>query len=207
MKHLYSIGSILGFGCQDATVWGSGLLYPYEMYLTRMKMAKLDVRSVRGPKTRSELLKMGIQCPEVYGDPAILMPEIYKPEVNGKEYAYSLIKHISENDTLYPIHKIDMHTTNYRYVIDEIMKSEIIISSSLHGIILAEAYGVPAILYKPIESNLFKFEDYYESTGRQLSVIARTIEDGKKLTPMKLPDFSKMKKQIKEVFPYDLWKS
>lgn len=128
-KHLYAIGSILGFGCQDATVWGSGLLNPYPMYLERIKIANLDIRAVRGPKTRKELIKLGKSCPDVYGDPAILMPEIYMPKDSDKIYRASLITHLSENDKSYPIHRIDMRTNDYRHVIDEIVKSELIISS------------------------------------------------------------------------------
>ena len=77
-KHLYSVGSVLTAGIQDATVWGSGVLNASLTY--RLQKRKLDVRAVRGPVTRSILMDYGYQVPEVYGDPALLLPEIYMPE-------------------------------------------------------------------------------------------------------------------------------
>ena len=40
-------------------------------------------------------------------------------------------------------------TTDYRLFLNELVRGERVISSSLHGIILAESYGVPAVLYRP----------------------------------------------------------
>ena len=51
-------------------------------------------------------------------------------------------------------------------VIDQINMCECVVSSSLHGLIVAEAYGVPA-RWICVENNLlggnFKFWDFYES--------------------------------------------
>ena len=46
-----------------------------------------------------------------------------------------------------------------------------IVSSSLHGICVAEAYGIPAVwvrLADNIVGGEFKFRDYYASTGRDM---------------------------------------
>ena len=79
-RHLYAVGSILAHGYQNATVWGSGLLNgntkKARLYL---HMQKLDIRAVRGPLTREVLIRNGKKVPEVYGDPAIIMPDIYNP--------------------------------------------------------------------------------------------------------------------------------
>ena len=85
-KHLYALGSILSMGLHDATVWGAG--FPYELFPeTRIPHEypnrKLDIRCVRGPKTRKTLLELGQKCPTIYGDPAVLMPYIYMAKRGG----------------------------------------------------------------------------------------------------------------------------
>ena len=88
-KHLYAIGSIL-LGWQDATIWGSGFGYDFsdkwyfqiEGFMHRL-LHKTDIRAVRGPLTRQLLNKMGISCPEVYGDPAVFIPLFYHPAMPG----------------------------------------------------------------------------------------------------------------------------
>jgi pyruvyltransferase len=89
-KTIYAIGSILGFRCQNAVVWGSGVLSAWEGYKKNIAYSKLDVRAVRGPKTREFLESCGKICPEVYGDPAILMPKIYMPISQEKKVAMLL---------------------------------------------------------------------------------------------------------------------
>lgn len=56
-KYLYEVGSIIGFGLQDATIWGSGLLREENVF--RLVRSKIDIRAVSGPKTRECLLKVG----------------------------------------------------------------------------------------------------------------------------------------------------
>ena len=97
-KHLFSVGSNITGGkrrgnYQDATIWGSGILNEpsrREVIFQKLSRRKLDVRAVRGPLTRDALLRLGHQCPEIYGDPAILMPMIYQPKVE-KQFDYSIV--------------------------------------------------------------------------------------------------------------------
>ena len=76
------IGSILAHASKNSIVWGSGIIdqnHPVE---------KADFRAVRGPKTRERLLALGYKCPEIYGDPALLLPKYFNPKVE-KKYKYS----------------------------------------------------------------------------------------------------------------------
>ena len=54
IKHLFAVGSVITAGIQDGTVWGSGILNARLGY--RLKGRKLDIRSVRGPFTRTYLV-------------------------------------------------------------------------------------------------------------------------------------------------------
>jgi pyruvyltransferase len=71
----------------------------------------------------------------------------------------------------------------WKKVLDQISKCTYIISSSLHGIIVAEAFGVPARWLQipgtetaKTQSSL-KYDDYYISTGRNDVRPAASVED------------------------------
>lgn len=216
-KHLYAVGSILQMGYQNATVWGTGLLRNYRMsrmLLHRFPFRRLDIRAVRGPYTRLFLQKLGHRCPEVYGDPAILMPLVYQPRVRLQKHDYAIIPHYVNDEACRKMYGerpgidvISMLTDDYRDVIDRICSSKVVISGSLHGIILAEAYGVPAIFLRDRESNKdFKYNDYYSSTHRNSYRYASTVEEALTMQPEPLPDnISDLQRGLLEAFPYDLW--
>lgn len=152
---------------------------------------------------------MGIECPEIYGDPAILMPLFYQPQV-VKKRKYVIVPHYNEWQKY---HKDDNYlstfTRDYKAFIDSICSAEVVVSSSLHGIILAEAYGIPAIMIENSSGNgnIFKYKDYYFSTGREKFIIAKTLEEALN-SPHNEPDrkhFAQMQNRLLEVFPVDLW--
>lgn len=207
-KHLLSIGSIVGDGYFDATIWGSGIhkFVLIEKLVKRKKLRKYDIRAVRGPITRWLLNGAGYVCPEVYGDPAILMPLIYTSPVKEKKYKVSVIEHLSKTKRNPRLHYIDVKTKDYKNFINQILESEKIISSSLHGIIIAESYGVPTIfLNNGVESEIIKYYDWYLSTGRKNVKFAYSVEEALAMPPMELPKLGKMQKKLIEVFPKDLW--
>ena len=152
-------------------------------------------------------MKLGYKCPEVYGDPAILMPYIYKPENVYKTRRYSVIRNYCDNSKADNI--IQILTTDYKSVIDTIVSSEIVVSSSLYGIILAESYGVPAVLHIPSECvgylDEFKYRDYYYNTGRNQFLVAKTAEENLQIKPCELPDITPLQENLIKTFPCDLW--
>ena len=174
-KKLACIGSIINFiSGGESVVWGAGLKNEkVDMLTDRRRKVSLDVRAVRGPKTREELVKAGFDCPEVYGDPALLLPLFYKPEVQRQEGKITLIPHYTKlEDYKYsPFNILSTVTNDWKHFIDEIYSSECIISSSLHGLILGEAYGVPSVMLWDEADSKFKYEDYYASTNRNISYI------------------------------------
>ncbi len=204
-KHLFAVGSVLTAGIQDCTVWGSGILNASLSY--RLKYRKMDVRSVRGPFTRIILADYGIHSPEIYGDPAILLPEIYAPKNIVKKYRYGLIMHkdqVLKLSSTLPIHIIDICTSDYENFINEVVSCEIVISSSLHGIIIAESYGVNAILLKPT-IDVLKYYDWYYSTKRYVFPIVNSIEEAMATIPVGLPELQGLRDELKKAFPYDLY--
>lgn len=212
-KHLMAIGSILGGnGFFDATVWGSGIKsFDQVSALGKRKyFQKLDIRAVRGPLTREALLGCGYQCPHLFGDPAVLMPKIYHPHSQKGEKT-ALVSHFLSFDAIPEkksdsIKKIDIKTTDYAKFIDELAECDKVISSSLHGIILAESYGIPAVfLGKGREGELLKYYDWYFSTKRTNIKIAHSIDEALEIEPLPLPELDEMRSNLISSFPYDLW--
>lgn len=211
-RHFYCVGTNIHGAYQSATVWGSGIYPPQsrtERFLQKISRRKLDVRAVRGPLTKKVLEDYGHKCPEVYGDPAIFMPLFYHP-IKEKKYDCLVIPQFINEKSFRNVHPkermISMNTDDYKYVIDEIVSSKIVYTSSLHGIILAEAYGIPAVFYRSLPKYKdFKYYDYYYSTGRDDIHIAESFEEALTMKPLPLPDLTKMRQDLLDSFPYDLW--
>ncbi|MFC1536427.1 polysaccharide pyruvyl transferase family protein [Pseudomonadota bacterium] len=167
---LLALGSILERAADGDLVWGAGARGE------KLSCSELDIYAVRGPLTREWLLNQGVHCPEVYGDPAILMPWLYQPNTK-EEFDVGLIQHYADKSVSKPldsnisVNRIDV-TSEPLNVIDEICKCKTIISSSLHGVVLAEAYGIPACWLRPADhlwnypEPSMKYEDYFLGTGR-----------------------------------------
>lgn len=176
-KNYLCIGSILNvLPNQQTEVWGSGVLS--DQLSLPARPVKVD--AVRGPLTRKYLIDKGVECPEVYGDPAILLPMYFQPQTAIKKYKLGVIPHYKDKDQSVvkeyehskDIQVLDM--INYgscQEFIDRICSCEYIISSSLHGIIIADAYNIPN-LWVEFSDNVqgagFKFRDYYLSAGKDI---------------------------------------
>jgi len=160
----------------------------------------------------------GYNVPEIYGDPAILMPDIYTPSNIKKTNRFGLVFHFAEvdekdnyitkikskSDAYADIKHIDISTSDYKSFVDSILSVDVVISQSLHGIILAEAYGIPSVLLRPRNSHL-KYSDWYFSTGRLEFPIANSVREAMNITPPDIPDLSLLKKKLVASFPYDIY--
>ncbi|CAH8295308.1 polysaccharide pyruvyl transferase [Mariniflexile fucanivorans] len=165
-KHYICIGSIISSASKKSIVWGSGIIKKND----NIRNAKF--LAVRGPETRAKILEKGFECAEVYGDPAILLPDYYSPKIK-KIYELGIVPHYVDYDRVVEVFSneknikiINLLTTDIEKTTDEILECEKIISSSLHGLILPHAYGIPAIWIKfsdKLSGDNIKFYDYYKS--------------------------------------------
>lgn len=163
-----TVGSIIHHATDNSIIWGSGIID------REQKIAPADFRAVRGPQTRKFLLDIGYDCPEVYGDPALLLPLYYRPDVE-KKYKLGIIPHYHDYEVVASWYRndpeilvIDMMTLDVEAVTRQFMQCKNTISSSLHGIIVSHAYGVPSV-WVEFSDKLFgdgiKFIDYLESVA------------------------------------------
>jgi pyruvyltransferase len=207
---LLAIGSIMTFARNTDVIWGSGVNGNW-LGLENYKFKTLDVRAVRGPKTRQFLKEnFDIDVPEIYGDPALLIPYFF-PEFKRKKnprYEYIVIPHYSEQ--LLFSKEDDSHivypTDPWDEVIEKITDSAFVISSSLHGIVIAEAFGIPARLLRVVPRKIeaiYKYEDYYQGTGRPDFKIAYSVEEA--LCMGGEAPFTCDLQKLYEAFPFDYW--
>lgn len=210
-KHLLALGSIVGTKNFDATVWGSGIhTFDNVGRLAKYhRIIKYDIRALRGPITQDALRTCKYNVDGIpLGDPAVLMPLIYQPPSVEKEYDLCVIDHYYNHSDISGDRTIVLPagTNDYQYFINTIIASEKVISSSLHGIILAESYGIPAVfLCNGVEHQMMKYYDWYYSTGRYEVKVAKNIEEGIHMEPMPLPDLNEIRSGLIQSFPYDLW--
>jgi hypothetical protein len=166
---LLGIGSIISRADRNCTVWGSGLIHSDGPLNPRAKYL-----CVRGPRTYEKLKELDISCPSIFGDPALLLPQVYKG-VKNQIYDFGIFAHYVDTEQVRQwygndpnILIIDPLDKNPLRVVDDVLKCKRIISSSLHGIITAHAYGIPAVWVRhsdKLNGDDIKFHDYYESVG------------------------------------------
>lgn len=204
---LLAIGSIFYAAAENDVIWGSGI---NGRDLTKKYFFQhLDVRAVRGPLSRRYLKEwFNIDAPEIYGDPGLLFPYLF-PEFKKMEtplYDYIVIPHYSEIG-LFPKMESDQivyPTEPWDEVIRKILASRFVISSSLHGLVIAEAYGIPARMLRVTENEpLFKYQDYYEGTGRDQFQYATSIQEAL-LMGGEDPFICDLEK-LYNSFPFEFW--
>lgn len=179
---LVMVGSILehmqiGY---RGVIAGSGFLHETSF----SKYKEYQVLAVRGPLTLKHIVfPYGKKKPNVVlGDMGLLADELVGEQ--EKQYDLGLVPHWSDKALEQnPIFKkynplIIRVDDDPLKVISQIGKCKKIVSSSLHGIILADAYGIPRrieispeVLAKPKqEGGLFKWHDYSLSIGLKLEI-------------------------------------
>jgi pyruvyltransferase len=179
------IGSTAKFIKPNDTVWGTGIMRDSDPIEKNAKYL-----AVRGPLTGAK-----VGC-NIYGDPGLLCSHFW-PFEKKETKRLGFIPHyvdykkynVGGND------QINLLNSNPVEVMKQVVKYDSIISSSLHGIIVAHSYGIPAGWWQP-SNRLFgdgsKFEDYARSVDIEL-----TPEADYREVKMTLPTKEKIK-QIQE---------
>ena len=188
---LMSVGSILGqIERTDTQVWGTGLIEPLRGdRLAKLKaMDRIEVLAVRGKLTRHELVsKAGWTVPEIYGDPGLLLPRfIDRAEGMASESQVAVVPHYAHVDSFKPLQGQNVHFVDVEQglerVVREIAAAKAVVSTSLHGLIIAQAYEVPWVWLRitdsPLMGDQFKFEDFFSTVSRaDVTIVECTAAD------------------------------
>jgi pyruvyltransferase len=203
-RKLLTIGSVMHFANDDDSIWGTGV--NGKISASEHKFGRLDVRAVRGPLTAHFLKQKGVAVPEVFGDPGILVSDFWPRTKQVEKGKVVYIPHMREKEIHQPGMKTLSPLLSLQRFSTEIQTAEKVISSSLHGVIIAESYGVPACLYESKSGETpFKYEDYYYGTGRDSYKMFNDISQARSFEP-EIPDLSAVKSKLLSAFPWDLWR-
>lgn len=217
-RRVVSVGSVMHFARPRDVVWGTGI----NGKVTNARVhgeRKLDVRAVRGPLSAAYMTARGIEVPEVYGDPAMLLPMLM-PELArwARHPVTDLLVAPNLNDLrsadlpgstpAWPVdreagQRLLVPTDPVRTVLRTIAQSRFVVGSSLHAVIIADALGIPARFVASAHESVFKYRDYLAGTGRPLTRIAGSVEQALELGPHEPPVIDL--ERLLAAFPRDVW--
>jgi len=214
--NLFAIGSILKrekkskiFGLKRTLhIWGSGGANDTDTYSPHH-----HYHAVRGPLTLSKI--SGSHINTAFGDPGLLSELIVKP--GKKRHLIGIIPHYyDKNSPLLKSFTRKLKKTKFidvflppHEVLSEISQCHFIISSSLHGLIIADTYKVPCI-HVPFSKGTiseFKFHDYYLSTNREHKILdpLNIFESNKLITEIEnnyvYPNLKPIQEKLINSFP------
>jgi len=193
---LLGVGSIMRLANKNTEVWGSGIRNIDQQDFDGAK----KFHAVRGPFTRKRLLELGMQCPQVYGDPGMLLPIYYSPQIEQK-YELGIVPHLVDRESVKEkfgnfkgVKIIDLDSKDIEDVVNQFLECKHIVSTSLHGIITAVAYGIPVKWMKAsdkINGDDIKFYDFWASLDPQVFYefdSDRMTVDIEKYQPIRIED-------------------
>jgi len=159
-------------------LWGTGMdgainpVRPSEPY-SKPGETLFTIHATRGPFTADILRREGLTAPQIYGDPVWFLPKLFPRPASPPTYELGVILHLTELDAytstagvrdiferysvpealrssvriISPITERDLDSMEAR--LSEILSCKRIASTSLHGLVIAETYGVPCVWFAP----------------------------------------------------------
>jgi pyruvyltransferase len=171
LDHYIVTGSVLNWASKQSIVWGAGLASWKDEVCP-----DASFRAVRGPLSAMRARSCGYRGLLAFGDPGLLLPR-FVPKA-ATSFRLGVVPHYvdmarfaSLSDELLAksgVILIDPHLPVSEFA-NRISMCERVVSSSLHGLIIADAYGVPNVWAKfgdGIGGDGMKYWDYMASVGR-----------------------------------------
>lgn len=172
---LISIGSILNTQRIRTTtmVWGSGFI----KVPLQMPRKDLNYLALRGEVTKE--LIYGHESPDVkipLGDPGLLVSR-YWPKATRRKYKIGVVPHYVDKRKFSWADKVIDVAGEIDDVVRDISSCSVIMSSSLHGIVVADSFGIPSMRLHHAEviGGDFKWADYISARTRPLNEIQESL--------------------------------
>ena len=175
-------------------LWSAGFLSTPQDDIVPIR--EFNIASVRGILSKSFLEKLYNKTLEITtGDAGLLASELIDNNLSSKKYKLGIIPHDRERQEP---HFKNIYNNNSDCVIIDVQDDplsiiktmsmcECIISSSLHGLVVADSLGIPNRWIKLTDKLLgdgFKFHDYYSTFGIEVQLFdlnGKVIIDYKKV--------------------------
>ena len=172
-KHLISLGSIGRFIKSNSVVLGTGVS-SMDIELNK----KADYISVRGPLTAQLLKQSGGPTVTSFGDPGVLLSDIYdlsRAAPNGK---VAFVRHFSHAsipmqlpENFEEISVMRSRPQDIETFVKSLIQYDQVVTSAMHVMITCQSFGIPCALvsFEGAEENVhgtgIKYEDYALGAG------------------------------------------
>lgn len=170
---IVACGSILEYVALRArvgtVVWGSGAAKN-----DAIDAANLDVRAVRGELTRRAIGATDVAI----GDPGILVPQLWgRP---APRYGVGVLRHYVDKSDYSGADAVMDADRSVDEVIDFIGSCRSLLSSSLHGLVVANAWRIPCLrLHHPeVAGGDFKWIDWWSSRETDPHALIASLQRG-----------------------------
>ena len=188
---LFSLGSIFHMVKDGDHIWGTGVNPTWQ----REVPDNLNIHAVRGPHTEDFLKARGVIKESVgHGDPGLLLPFMFPASIDrGSENRFCFVAHAQDKDIvnmlaikkdrLSPAVHVIHAQAHLPQVVESLLTCSHVASTSLHGLILADAFEIPSRWFQFPKSKTekteghFKYQDYYSTIGRDNATHAENFED------------------------------
>lgn len=139
------------------------------------------ISAVRGPRTRAALQAAGLDCPEIYGDCASLLPLVFRPEAvlthrTGLVCLRSEVPAGAIDPEIRLIEPVAFDAAGIEAFIRALCGCSRIIATSLYGMAIALAYGIPCAWAETAKrpSGRFQIRDHLAALG--LETVAAPLD-------------------------------
>ena len=133
---------------------------------TSRVLENLTITSVRGEHTRTQLADAGIRTPLVVGDPALFSQALVHSWTDLRPapvWPLCAVPHATDNDLAYASKAAGVRVVTITRPPDEVVRDLLrcraVASSSLHGLVFADAFGVPSLAYQVNRTHYLAMRD------------------------------------------------
>lgn len=177
--NLVLLGSVLEWADPHSLVCGAGFVSA----AARLQLSPRRLALVRGPLTAASLVRQGLAAAGelAWADPGVLVARLFASQ-GPEDCAFGVIPHYVDlaEPALQAVAAtgglvIDPRQPLPAYLA-QLQRCRVILSSSLHGLIFAHAYGKPALWLDfgdRVIGDGFKFFDYFQSLGLPTEAVSR----------------------------------